>query len=97
MADFQTIVNASIAASPNCKIYLTKVWSRAAQDADVIAFAANVDTVVAANPANVFVGVDEAITLEGGDDGATNTTDGTHMSAAGGIAWAAAMMTILGY
>jgi hypothetical protein len=41
--------------------------------------------------------MDERVWLEGGDDGATMTTDGVHYSSAGQTACAAAWQTVLGY
>lgn len=96
-ADFQTIINACVSRWPACKVYLTKIWNRATADADLNTFAGWIDDLVSANPTNVFVGIDERTVIEGGDDGATNTTDGTHYSAAGATAAAVAWQAVMGY
>jgi len=94
-ASLQAIIDACVANSPTCKVYLTKVWGQG-YDTDCDTFAGWVDDLVALN-ANAYVGIDERIVLKGDDDGATNTSDGIHPSAAGEAAYVAAWKTVLGY
>lgn len=95
-ASLQTIISGCVSRWPTCRVYLTKVWGQG-YDADSNTFAGWVDDLVAANPANVRVGLDERITIKAGDNGATNTIDGIHYSVAGIAAAAAAWKTIIGY
>ena len=84
---------------PNAKFYLSYPWRRG-YDSQAATLHGWINTVIAnANAAGIvtFAGVDEAVTIKAGDDGATNTDFGVHYSAAGAAAYAAAMKTILGY
>lgn len=84
---------------PAVKVYLTKVWRRntVAQAAGIAAINGYIDELVS-DPARsswLKVGVNEANYLEGGDDGATYTSDGVHPNSAGCLlavaAWRAAL------
>jgi hypothetical protein len=81
---------------PNARIYVDKVWGRGAP-AECGTINGWWATVVAARSSWAFLGTDETVWLEGGDNGATMTTDGTHYSAAAGPAKSALLMTLLGY
>jgi hypothetical protein len=59
-------------------------------------FAGWIDTLIVAR-AYVRAGPDERVWLKGQDDGATNTTDGVHYSAAGQTACAGKWRALLGY
>jgi len=49
-----------------------------------------------ARPGVAYLGHDERVWLEGGDDGATMTTDGRHYSAAGQAECAAQWRSVIG-
>lgn len=97
------IVDAIHAKWAGAKVYLTKIWRRDAGNgviaAGIAACNGYIDQLVAdANHAGwLFVGVNEADFLPGGDNGATNTSDGVHFNAAGANLWGAAWKTALGY
>ena len=80
---------------PNAKIYCMLVWFRNnLAKCNVI----NAHIVSAISKRSfMYEGPDERIWLEGGDDGATMTSDGTHYSAAGEIEAAAQWQAALGY
>lgn len=56
-----------------------------------------IDAIIADYPGRCYAGHDERIWLEGGDNGATMTYDGTHYSAAGQAECVNQWKTILGY
>lgn len=95
-ASIQTIISGCVSRWPTCKVYVTKVWGQG-YDTECDTFAGWVDDLVAANPANARVGLDERIVIKAGDNGATNTIDGIHYSVAGIAAAAAAWKTIIGH
>lgn len=85
---------------PGVSVYLTKVWRRntGQQAAGIAAINGYIDDLVA-EPARagwLRVGVDEANILEGGDDGATYTSDGVHPTEAGCLLEAEAWRSLLG-
>lgn len=93
-ANYQTIIDAIMAAQPGARIYIVKPWKRG-YTANANTMAGWIDTIVAANPGVAFVGHDERTWLEGGDDGATMTIDGVHYSAAGQAECAAQWKAII--
>ena len=81
-ADYQYIFSAMRAKWPNVNIYIMRPWQRG--------YAANCNTLatwigdlVTANPGVCFLGPDERVFLENGDDGVTYTSDGIHPNTAG--------------
>lgn len=93
---YYTILDALHAQWPNAKCYIMRPWKRGF-DADAATLHGWIDTIVAARSTFAAVGPDEAVWLKGSDNGATNTTDGQHYSAAGEIACASVWQTTLGY
>jgi hypothetical protein len=88
------VIDAIKTKFPNAIFFLTYPWSGnvGTRPATIHPWIADV---AAARSAYVFIGDDEAIWLEGGDNGATNTTDKTHYNAAGHVAKAAQEVTII--
>ena len=79
---------------PNAKIYFMRVWSRS-QPANCATINGWYADLVTANSGVCYAGPDESVWLECGDNGNTNTTDGTHYSAAGHAAAAAQWISTL--
>lgn len=92
--NYLAIIDKVHAKAPNADVYLMRPWMRGY--ACTAALHASIDTIVAAR-AFARIGPDEAIWLENGDNGATNTVDGVHYSTAGNAACAAQWQTVLGY
>lgn len=92
------IVDACRAKWPAVVVYLAKIWKRntGLQAAGIAAINGYIDQLVAERGGWLRVGVNEALFLEGGDDGVTYTSDGTHPNAAGCALEAAAWRTVLG-
>jgi lysophospholipase L1-like esterase len=86
---------------PSAKVYLMRVWKRLVDANWAAEIAAINDTYIpalaAAHAGWCFVGPDERIFLEAGDDGASLTTDGIHANHDGYIAYASAWLATLGY
>ena len=80
---------------PAAKIYCVQTWIRG-KNGEAATMAGWINTIVAAR-ANTFVGHNETVWLEGGDDGATMTSDGVHYSAAGNVEAAVQWKATLGY
>lgn len=95
IADMETVLDAMHAAWPEADIYLMRPWKRG-YDATANLFAGYIDTIIAAKPYASY-GPDERVWLKGSDDGATNTYDGIHYSAAGEAACVAAWKHGLGF
>jgi lysophospholipase L1-like esterase len=93
-ADAQYIIDAFHTKWTSAKIYFMRIWERS--NPNLTAFATWYADLVAANPGVCFLGPDERVFLENGDDGASLTTDGTHPNHAGYIATAQAWKTALG-
>lgn len=85
-ANLRTYLQTVHTALPDCLIYIMQVWRRnEAADCDTLD-GWIVDVVAEAEFLSyAFVGPDERVFLEGGDDGVTNTSDGIHPNAAGAI------------
>lgn len=94
IANYEYIIDAILTKWPAIKVYIVKPWRRG-YAAECNTLAGWIDTIIADYAGNVLVGHDERIWLEGGDDGATMTTDGTHYSDAGQAECASQWETIL--
>lgn len=94
-ADMLTVMDAVVAKWPAAHVYLTRPWKRNF-NATADTYAAWIADLVAARM-YMRSGPDERVTIKGADDGATNTTDGIHYSAAGQAAWFLAWQSELGY
>lgn len=95
-ANYQTILDAVHAKLPSALVYLTRPW-RTTGGTHWDDLATWIGDLVALN-AFARVGDDERVWLEGGDAGATNTSDGVHISIpAGQAAAVTAKKTVLGY
>ena len=86
---------------PNANIYLSYPW-RVGYDSQAATMHGWVDDLIAANPSYTKAGVDEAITIKAGDNGATNTDigsgSGVHYTVPAGVtAYAEAMQDVLGF
>lgn len=99
-SDYQYIIDAIIARLPTSTVYIVKPWY-AGYTANANTMAGWIDDLITANaalyPGQVILGHDERVWMEGGDNGATMTTDGLHYSTAGMAECAAQWKTILGY
>lgn len=95
IADVQAVADAVHARFPSAIFYIMRPWKQGF-DATADTYAGWIDTVKASR-SFIELGPDERVWLKSGDDGATNTTDGIHYSAAGQVACAAAWKTVLGY
>lgn len=93
-ADYGYILDAIHAKWPNALIYLMRVWRRN-YATPCNSLAGWISTVVSTRAAWAFVGPDERVFLENGDDGATYTSDGLHPTDAGyrltGQQWASVL------
>ena len=92
-ADYLYIVDKIKARFPSANMYLSKVWKQGADPANVNTW---IDYVIAQR-SFCNAGHNETGWLEGGDNGATMTSDGVHYSDAGKTECAAQWKTILGY
>jgi len=95
VSDYESLIDQLATVCPNADFYLSRPWARIGTEWNQIAAA--IGTIVSDRPLIAHLGDDERVWLEGGDDGATMTTDGTHYSAAGQAEKTAQMMTVLGY
>jgi lysophospholipase L1-like esterase len=98
--DYSDVLDMLHVKWPYTKIYIMRVWKRIL-DSNWIAEIASMDNtfipaLAAARSAYCFVGPDERVFLENGDDGAALTTDGIHPNHAGYVATAAAWRTAIG-
>lgn len=92
--DYQYIIDALKVKYPNAVFYLSKIWG-VGRDANAATMAGWIDDLAAANPSYVLVGDDAQVWKKGADNGATMTSDGTHLSDAGQIEKASQMATII--
>lgn len=95
-SDYQYIIDAIVAKWSDAQIYLAKPWRRN-NDIACDSLAVWIDELVASNSTTCHAGHDERVWLEGGDNGATMTTDGVHYSMTGQAECANQWKTILGY
>lgn len=82
---------------PSASIYCMRVWKRAN-----LGYTAQLngwinDCIALRSANNVHAGPDESVFLEGGDDGATYTLEGTHPNEAGALLTAQQWRTVLGF
>lgn len=94
-ADLEYILDAFHTKWPSAKVYVVKPWYRGGL-VGCNTVAGRIDTVLSTRSAWAFVGHDERVWMEGGDDGATMTHDGVHVSVAGAAECARQWRTILG-
>lgn len=94
-ANYLYIADAMHTKWPNALIYIAKAWVQG-RDAACDTLATWTDDIVASR-AFLRAGHDERVWLEGGDNGATMTSDGVHYSVAGSAECAAQWQDILGY
>ena len=90
------IMDAFHAAFPSAQVYVARTWRRG-YAAESNTLAGWIATVVGARAGWGNLGFDERVWLEGGNDGATMTTDGIHYSTAGKAECAAKWKAVLGY
>jgi lysophospholipase L1-like esterase len=95
-ANLDYVLDALHVKYPNASVYVTRPWRRG--------FAAECNTLatwiaaeLVARSTWAFVGDDERVWLEGGDDGATMSVDGIHYSTAGQAVAASQRKTAIGY
>jgi lysophospholipase L1-like esterase len=93
-ADLAAMLDALHTKYAGASIYVARAWTQG-HDADADTLAGWTATVVAAR-AWAGLGIDERVVLKGSDDGATMTSDGTHPTAAGEAATAAAWRVVMG-
>jgi len=95
-ADAATVMDALHAKWPRARIGVAHPWKRGSTAA-LATLSGWLDAVMADGRSTwTFAGPDEAVWLEGGDDGATMTSDGVHYSAAGQAENAAQWKTAMG-
>lgn len=94
--EYQNIIDAYHTKWPTALIYCAKPWKRG-YGAYCDTMSTWIDDLIAANPGVCFAGHDERVWMEGGDDGATMTYDGTHYSDAGQLECASQWQAVLGY
>lgn len=94
-ADAQYIIDAFHARWPSAHIYFMRPWRRSYLT-ECNTVAGWYGDLVTSNSTFCHLGPDERVFLEGGDDGATYTGDGTHPNHAGYLLTAAQWKTILG-
>lgn len=95
-ANYLSIIDAAHARFPVATIWLMRPWARN-NEAHAATLKGWIDDIIAARSEYVFAGPDESVWLKGGDDGATNSTDGVHYSTAGQAACAAAYQSTMGF
>jgi lysophospholipase L1-like esterase len=81
-ANYQYIFSAIKAKWPAVKIYIMRPWRRTF-NARCDTLATWIADLVTSNPGTCYLGPDERVFLEAGDDGATWTSDGIHPTTAG--------------
>lgn len=87
-ADLISIIDALRVKYPSIAIYIARPW-RSGYNAEAATMKTWIAAVIAGYASGVHVGPDETVWLEGGDNGATYTLDGTHYNSAGTTAAAA--------
>lgn len=85
-ANLNSIIASLQAKWPAAPIYIARPWQRN-YTAESNTLAGWIADVVTAG-SKLYLGTDERVWMEGGDDGATMTSDGVHYSAAGELACA---------
>jgi hypothetical protein len=83
---------------PLANIFAARVWSSDYTAENLALVNGWIDYCIAQRSTYTFAGPNEPVWLEGGDNGATMTSDGTHYSNPAGITEAAAQWkTVMGY
>lgn len=95
-ADYAYILDAVHTRFPLASVGVNLPWARG-EDVDAATAKTWIEAVLLPRAAWTFIAVDEAVTVKGADDGATNTYDGIHLSAAGITAVSQAIVTAMGY
>ena len=95
--NYLAMVDAVVAKWFNAEIYIDYPWGVLA-DGNYAAVKGYLQNVIGSR-SMCHAGVDQGVTLKGGDNGATYTQDGVHFNsnAAGKTAYAAAMQAAMGY
>jgi lysophospholipase L1-like esterase len=91
------LVDAINAKFPSAKLYIDFPWALPA-DANYASAKSQLQAVIAARSSFCFAGVDQGVVLKGGDNGASETSDGIHFSSipATCTAYATALRTAAG-
>jgi lysophospholipase L1-like esterase len=90
------IIDAINTKFPGKPIYIDNAWRRTYGTQADTAASRNA-AIIALRPGVAFAGLDERDWMENGDDGATYTSDGTHLNHAGNIQKAILLQALLGY
>jgi lysophospholipase L1-like esterase len=97
-ANFATLIDAIHAKFPAAKVGIARPWERgAALQAGMNSLATWIAAEVTPRAAWAFLGPDERVYLENGDNGTTYTDDGIHPNAAGQAVAASLWKTAMGY
>ena len=92
-ANYLALLDYVKAKWPNVVVYIARPWRRD-YDSECETLATWISDIVALR-AFTNLGIDEAVTVKGSDNGTTNTSDGVHYSAAGTVAITAAWLDVL--
>ena len=95
-ANLAYYLDALHAKYPAAQIFVARPWRRG-YGGECDDLADWIDNVLASRSAWAFVGPDERVYLENGDDGATYTLDGVHYNGPGSIVTAQQWLSLLGY
>ena len=95
-ANLAVILDAMNAQWPAAKVYVMRPWTRL-HPAECDTIATRIGHVLSTRGAWAFVGPDERVFLENGDDGVTYTSEGVHPNTAGYALTAAQWQSVLGY
>lgn len=95
-ADYGELLDDLHTQWPGARIYCMRVWRRG-EGADCDTLAGWIADVIGARGGWAFLGPDERVFLENGDDGATYTVDGVHPTDAGYALVAAQWQATMGY
>lgn len=96
VGNYLYIIDALKVKYPNSVVYLTKPWKRG-YSAQANVLSGWIDSILAERSTFAYVGDDERIWLENGDDGATMTLDGVHYSSAGNTAKITVVRDAIGF
>jgi len=95
-ANMAYLLDAFHAKWPAARVFVIRPWKRD-EAADCNTLATWISDLVSARSRWAFLGPDERTFLEGGDDGATYTSDGTHPNGSGYVLTAQQWKTVLDY
>lgn len=95
-ANLATVIDAINAKWPAAKVYVALPWRRN-YPTECNSLATWIASVISTRGAWAFVGPDERIYLENGDNGTTYTYDGIHPNAAGELVAATQWQAVMGY